>query len=88
MDKKIVDREMKSHIRSDIGDIRVELIRDDDTSEYGVKVWGKVGDEYKQLEFLEYTEREDASNEYYRLRNLIGRIAAIHPLIARDNHER
>ena len=34
MDKKIVDREMKSHIRSDIGDIRVELIRDDDTSEY------------------------------------------------------
>ena len=63
---------------TNIGDISIQLACDDTISQYNVVVssHGKV------LEQLEYPgDRQGAMNEYQMLQSLLGKIAAIHPLV-------
>lgn len=66
-------------ISEDIGDIGVEIRHELDPDTYSVSVINRLNG--YELERLEYYDRQSAYDQYNMLRRLLGKVAAIHPLI-------
>lgn len=63
---------------TDIGDIRLELQREDTTETYSVSVHHIKNGGKLLLEEFDYSDREQALNKYSKLNLLLRKIAGIH----------